>query len=870
VPPGTSYASPGAGIFGGWILDRFGLPAYDYTLDETTDPRAEWDPMAAPRSRLMWFCLGNRRITAAAYNDGFVELFYFESDPRWLNRYHPAGADYAGGFGFIREEDKVITTFYPRRPRPSDFSRVYGMGYFEKTLTAEDLRVGETVFAPAGDLPVLIHEVTIENLSNETRTLTYYDYWDLNVQILSKFLSDALFGGIRRRSMRFAPRFDSARGLLVLEGNKVWGKGGFPPGPRSYDPEPPSVFLASLSGDVSGFEFDQTRVFPSDTGWTTPERLGAIAGRPLAPLPARTSDYCLVLSTDLTLAPGEKKTLRFAFGYAKAKTPEEILDRIGDPDTLLADTTTYWKGRVPALKVGADDFLSREAAWDYYGLESLSLIDGYCETPFIPQGGNYLFRWGTWGATRDLAAIAQTLAYYDPGAAKDQIRMILKGQGVDGRFPYGMAGFGSKHEWYYRPSDFDLWVINAVVEYVYVTRDFAFLDEELPFYPKEKGAASTVFEHVRRSFDHLVGEVGTGRHGLVSLRLSDWNDEMTFLTSGGGLLDTISTYRKGESTLNTAMAVDILPGFADLARAHGDAETARRADEWAQKLRGPLKAQWTGPGWLIRSYSGGGKPFGKTELFLEPQIWALSADGVLADEEARILIGNIRERLITPSALGAMISDYRKGSRTTRPGEQEEGGIWFAMNGPAIVAIAKYDPDLAWQQLIRNSLAWHADTYPELWMGIWSGPDSFNSVYSDRPGQSWYQNTPLGGIGPQEFPVMNAHSHAQLLYALARLCGFNPTSEGFIIDPRVPRACFSFKTTSLSIEKTDRHLSGSFRFLSDGVMTISVRLPREWRDPRITVRVDNRRVDYRIREGFVEFSLPYKANDPVTWEVSRD
>jgi hypothetical protein len=866
APPET--LSPGAGVFGRWVVDRFGLPAYEYTMDETTDPRAVWNPAVAPRTNLMWFVLGNKRVVATASNHGFVELFYDESDQRWLNRYDPRGDNYAGGFGFVREGEKVITTFYPDRPAGSEFGRVYGMGYFEKELSCGGLSIGQVVFAPSGSLPVLISEVTLKNLSAETRTLTYYEYWDLNMESVSKFLGEALFGGIRRRSAHFTPRWLPDRGMLVLEGKKFWGPdGGFPARPTAYDPEPPSLFLASLDGAVTGVEFNQSRIFPAHSFPPPAETLKAISPVPPDSAPADPAGNCLLLAVDVTLEPGQSRTLRFVFGYAKGQRPEHIVESLGEPAHLLADTALSWRENIPEFCVPGDEAIGREAAWDYYSLSALSIIDGYYHTPFIPQGGNYLFRWGSWGVTRDLAACAQALAYYDPQAAKDQLRLILKSQAPDGRSIYGMAGFGDKHQWYYRPSDLDLWVIGAAVEYIFVTRDFAFLDEVLPFYPKEAGESATVREHLRRAFDHLQGSIGTGRHGLVRLRLSDWNDEMTFLASRGTIRDSIDTYRRGESVLNTAMAVTILPGYAELSRIAGDNDTARRVREWSAGLTAALREQWTDRGWFIRAYSGRGVPFGEDELFLEPQIWALMADGVLTDERAHTLIANITRRLIEPSPLGMMVSDMRTGSKTTRPGEQEEGGIWFAMNGPGIVALSAHDPSLAWDQLKRNTLAWHADTYPDLWMGIWSGPDSFNSVFSDRPGQSWYQQTPLGGIGPQEYPVMNAHSHAQILYALARLAGITGTPEGIVIDPRIPAETFSFTTTVFSVEKTRRGLSGSVTLRGDGDMFMRVRAANPGGDGVFVVTVNGRRVEAAFSDGFVRFRLPFIKGVTTTWDV---
>jgi hypothetical protein len=281
-----------------------------------------------------------------------------------------------------------------------------------------------------------------------------------------------------------------------------------------------------------------------------------------------------------------------------------------------------------------------------------------------------------------------------------------------------------------------------------------------------------------------------------------------------------------------------------------------------------LQAQWREPGWLNRAYSGQGVEYGEKEFFLEPQVWALLAGNVLTPEQEGVLIANMKKHLIEPSAIGMMISKSREGSLTTRPGEQEEGGVWFAINGPGIVALSMHEKELAYEQLLRNSLTWHADTYPESWIGIWSGPDAFNSVYSDRPDQTWYLDNPVAPTGPQGYPVMNAHSHAQILYALARLAGLEGTIDGYIIDPGIPADSFSFQARTASVEREKDCLKGSFVFQAHGEITVKVRIPDHWQGKAIEVRVNGARADANFREGFLQFPLRHQRHIPATWKIA--
>ncbi len=95
---------------------------------------------------------------------------------------HPtSGQHYAGGFGFIDDGTEVWSTAYRYRPKEAETRRYFGMGYFETETTHRDIRVVRRVYAPFGDDPLLLSDVTIRNLSDTPRTIRHYEYWDVNV-----------------------------------------------------------------------------------------------------------------------------------------------------------------------------------------------------------------------------------------------------------------------------------------------------------------------------------------------------------------------------------------------------------------------------------------------------------------------------------------------------------------------------------------------------------------------------------------------------------------------------------------------------------------------------------------------------------------
>ena len=70
-------------------------------------------------------------------------------------------------------------------------------------------------------------------------------------------------------------------------------------------------------------------------------------------------------------------------------------------------------------------------------------------------------------------------------------------------------------------NDDPLWLIFGVAAYIKETGDYAILDEQVPFDNDPKTAAS-LFEHLKRSFHHVLNNLGP--HGLPLIGRADWND----------------------------------------------------------------------------------------------------------------------------------------------------------------------------------------------------------------------------------------------------------------------------------------------------------------------------------------------------------
>ena len=78
-------------------------------------------------------------------------------------------------------------------------------------------------------------------------------------------------------------------------------------------------------------------------------------------------------------------------------------------------------------------------------------------------------------------------------------------------------------------SDLPLWLMWTVSEYVLATRDVDFLNEKIPAkLSATAGRTGTVRNLLERCYRHQVNDVGVGQHGIMRMRVDDWNDGLIY------------------------------------------------------------------------------------------------------------------------------------------------------------------------------------------------------------------------------------------------------------------------------------------------------------------------------------------------------
>ncbi len=113
----------GNGIFGKWVIDLDGLPAYEYTFDQHSDPRAGYPTTDGVNHRDHWHQVGNQRITALASNDGIIQVYIGDRGGMFLNRFEAWDSEgtVSPVLAFFAQIALLIVRFmaWLSRPKPS-------------------------------------------------------------------------------------------------------------------------------------------------------------------------------------------------------------------------------------------------------------------------------------------------------------------------------------------------------------------------------------------------------------------------------------------------------------------------------------------------------------------------------------------------------------------------------------------------------------------------------------------------------------------------------------------------------------------------------------------------------------------------------
>ena len=416
----------------------------------------------------------------------------------------------------------------------------------------------------------------------------------------------------------------------------------------------------------------------------------------------------------VSLAPGESKTFVFILAYIENPVEEKWIGRAEDgkinrtraealmkefdtkekSEAALAELKKYWDELLSHFTVSSsEEKLDRMVnIWHQYQCMvtfNMSRSASYFESGI---GRGMGFR----DSCQDLLGFVHLI----PDRARERIIDIASTQFADGSAYHqyqpltkkGNSDIGSGF------NDDPLWLIAGTSAYIRETGDFSILDETVP-YDNDFSVATSLFEHLTRSFNYTVNHKGP--HNLPLIGRADWNDCLNlncFSKEPGESFQTFgpSEGPVAESVFIAGMFVKYGKEYADLCDAINKPEEAKRAREEVKKMVAAIEESgWDGE-WFLRAYDADGNKVGSKEceegqIYIEPQGFCVLAGVGVENGLAKKALDSVKEKLDTKYGIVLLQPPYTRyyvnlGEISSYPpGYKENAGI-FCHNNPWISA----------------------------------------------------------------------------------------------------------------------------------------------------------------------------------------
>ncbi len=539
---------------------------------------------------------------------------------------------------------------------------------------------------------------------------------------------------------------------------------------------------------------------------------------------------------DMTLAPGETKSFVFVLGYIEnpedqkweapgiinKKPAEAMLARYqtdADVEKAFAALQSYWDELLSKYTVqSSNDKVDRMVnIWNQYQCMvtfNMSRSASYYESGI---GRGMGFR----DSCQDLLGFVHLI----PDRARQRIIDIASTQFQDGSAYHqyqpltkkGNSDIGSGF------NDDPLWLIAGTSAYVRESGDTSILTETVP-YDNDMSVATSLMEHLKRSFDYIVNHKGP--HNLPLIGRADWNDCLNlncFSEHPGESFQTFgpSEGPVAESVFIAGMFVKYGEEYAQLCELMGDdAEAARARAEVSKMYDAVLKDGWDGD-WFVRAYDAYGHKIGSKEceegqIYIESNGFCSLAGIGVKEGLAEKALDSVKEKLDTKYGIMILQPAYTKyhlelGEISSYPpGYKENAGI-FCHNNPwvSIAETVVGRGDRAFEIYKKTCPAYVEDiseihrTEPYVYSQMVAGKDA---KYHGEAKNSWL-------TGTAAWTFVNVSQH---------ILGVYPTHKGLQIDPCVPSDFGDFTLTRKFREGTYHISVTNPNHVQKGVKQITV------------------------------------------------
>lgn len=271
------------------------------------------------------------------------------------------------------------------------------------------------------------------------------------------------------------------------------------------------TFLAAGTEPTSWLS--SLRAFEGEGGLHNPDGLTA---EKLGQSPAFYEAPAAVMQYDLTLAAGERRTMKWLFGPAK---DEDEIQRLCERHlSSTIEQTSKQQCSDKVFSVGIPD----------RGLNSFL-------NHWLPRQLRYhgeLHRLTTDPQTRNFLQDIMGMVYLEPAQARASFLLALQQQSVSGDMPDGILLHPDAELKYINQiphTDHCVWLAIFIDLYLKETNDFSLLDELVGF--ADSAIQTSVFEHLQLAMECLYSNLDERRLSLINQ--GDWCDPMNMVGHRG-------------------------------------------------------------------------------------------------------------------------------------------------------------------------------------------------------------------------------------------------------------------------------------------------------------------------------------------------
>jgi cellobiose phosphorylase len=723
--------------------------------------------------------LGSDNFFSLISNTAGGYTFYKDALLRRITRYryNNVPIDNGGKYFYINNGGDVWSPGWkPVKAELQDYSCRHGMGYTIIKGKRKSVEAEVTFFVPV-KTNCEIQKVKLTNKSKNKKSLKLFS-----------FVEFCLWNAQDDQS-NFQRNFST--GEVEIKDSVIYHK-------TEYKERRNHYSFYSVNQKINGFDTDRETFIGLYNGFDKPDAV--FEGKPRNSVAHGWSPIGSHF-IKVNLKPGETKEFVFVLGYVENEEEEkweskgvinkkkalEMIESYSTPQKIeesFEELKKYWDSLLSIynVKTGDKKFDRIVNIWNQYQCMvtfNMSRSASYFESGI---GRGMGFR----DSNQDLIGFVHQI----PAKAKERILDIAATQFEDG---------GAYHQ--YQPltkkgnfavggnfNDDPLWLILSTTSYIKETGDWSILDEQVPF-DSDETKAKPLFEHLKRSFYHVVNNLGP--HKLPLIGRADWNDCLNlncFSKNPDESFQTTENKTGGvaESVMIAGLFVAYGEEFVKLCRLLNRNEEADECQKYVDEMIEAINQHgWDGE-WFIRAYDYFGNKIGSKEneegkIFIESQGYCIMAGVGLEDGKAKKALESVKKYL--DCKYGIVLNNpaftyyhINMGEISTYPkGYKENAGI-FCHNNPWIMIsetmLGNGDQAFEYYKKICPSYLEEISdlhrTEPYVYAQMIAGKDAF------KPGES--KNSWLSGTASWTFYAASQY-----------IVGIQPQYDGLKLDPCIPK-----------------------------------------------------------------------------------